>query len=119
MMNYYQYMGYQFKDFNEFATQYMGLEDGADWREELRDTCKKTVAQNLIYHAIAQFDGLNLTSEEYEAEIQYYIDYYKSSGATYTREQVIQEVGETNIRESALYSKIVDGIKKDCQVTYN
>ena len=119
MMNYYQYMGYQFKDFNEFATQYMGLEDGADWRAELNKECKKTVAQDLIFHAIAQFDNVQITDEEYEAEIQSYIDYYKSSGTTYTREKVIEEIGESAIRETALYSKIVNGIIKDCEVSYN
>ena len=119
-MNYYMYMGYVFDDFNDFAVQYMGLEDGADWKAALTEECETLVAQNLIYHAISQFDGLELTEEEFQAEVQYNIDYYKAQGqGTYTEEQIIEMLGEDYIRESALYIKIMDVLMENCTVAYS
>ena len=119
-MNYYMYMGYVFDDFNDFVIQYMQLDETADWKAALTEECEALVAQNLIYHAISQFEGLELTEEEYEAEIQYYIDYYKSQGqGTYTRDQIIEKLGEDYIRESALYVKIKDMLMENCTVAYS
>lgn len=117
-MNYYGYMGYTYSSIDEFAIQFLGLEKGADWKAELKKNAQNAVAQTLIIHVIADQQGFAITDAEYEAEIQANLDFYKSNGQTYTREEVIKLVGEEMMKESILYDKVISFIKDRMTVNF-
>ena len=119
LMSYYSYMGYAFDTLDDFAIAYLGLEKGANWKAEIKKEAENAVIQTLLTHYIADKNGLNLTEAEYEEEIQKNIDYYKSIGQTYSREEVIELVGEDMMKEGALYDKVVGFIKDNATVIYN
>ena len=114
----YEGQGYVFKDFDDFAVQYMGLEDGADWRTELEKMYTDIIKSHLICHAIAQLEGMELTTEEYEQEIQYYINQYATEEKTLTRADVIETIGEYVLRESAMYAKVCSMLYSKARVIY-
>ena len=118
LKNYYAYMGYTYNSLDEFAIAYLGLEKGADWKAEIKKDAENAVIQTLLTHYIAQKESLQLTDAEFEAEVQMNIDYYKNSGYNYTRDEVINLVGEEMIREGALYEKIVTYVKEHATITY-
>lgn len=119
LKNYYTYMGYSYDSVDAFAIAYLGLEKGADWKAELRKNAQNAVKQTLITHAIAKSAGLELTDEEFEAEVQRNIDYYKTNtNKTYTREEVIELVGEEMIKEGALYDKVIGYVKEHGTVEF-
>ena len=117
-MNYYSYMGYQFASLDEFVIAYLGLEEGADWKAETRESCKIDVAQNLAFHAIAQNEGIIITDADYQNSIQYYVDLYASRGYSYTAEQVEQGLGADFIKQHALFEKVNTMLVANCKVTY-
>lgn len=119
LMNYYSYMGYTYSSLDEFAIAYLNLEKGADWKAEIKKDAENAVVQTLLTHYIADKESLQLTDADYEEEIQKNIDYYASSGYTYTREDVIELVGEDMMKEGALYEKVINFIKEGATVNYN
>ena len=118
LMNYYGYMGYTYASLDEFCIAYLGLEKGADWKAEIRKNAENAVAQTLIVHVIADQQGFGITNEEYEAEIQANMDYYKNNGQNYSREEVIEMVGEEMMKEAILYEKVVGFIKDNMTIEY-
>lgn len=118
MTSYNYYYNYGFTDIESFARWYFGLDANGDWKAVVKEEAEKAVAQTLIYHAIAQQCGIQLTDADVEAGINDYIEMYKSSGKNYSREEVIELLGETTIKEGILYEKIVSYIKERAVVTY-
>lgn len=118
LKNYYAYMGYTYNSLDEFALAYLGLEKGTDWKAEIKKDAENAVIQTLLTHAIADAQSLQLTNEEFEAEVALNIEYYANSGKTYTRQEVIDLVGEDMIREGALYDKVIKYIKGKVTVNY-
>ncbi|MBE6547971.1 MAG: hypothetical protein E7667_03720 [Ruminococcaceae bacterium] len=114
----YSSQGYKFKDLGDFIIQYNGLEDGADWEAFVEEQYTTVIKQNLICHAIAQIEGYSLTDEEYEAEIQYYIQQAESNGEKLTRADIVETVGEYNIKLSAMYGKICAILYKNAEIVY-
>lgn len=117
-MMYYIYYGYEFKTLDEFAVWYLGLEENADWKAIVMDKAKQTVAQALIYHAISEETNSRLTEQEFDTAVNIIIENYKKSGKEYTREEVIELVGETMIKEGLVYEKVVQYIKERAEITY-
>ena len=117
-MEYYTYFGYSFASLDEFVYAYLGLADGTDWRAETREACKIDVAQNLIFHMIAQQDGIIITDTDYQDSIQYYVDYYTSQGASYSASEIEAGLGSAFIKEHALFSKVNEILYTNCTVTY-
>lgn len=117
-MNYYSQMGYAFEDFDDFMCQYMGLADGADWESKLTDTYTKIIKRHMVCHAIAQIEKVELTDEEYEQEIKYYIDQAALNSQTLTRQDVIETVGEYTIRENAMFSKVCSMLYDNSSIIY-
>lgn len=117
-MEMYKYYGYSFESLDEFVPLYLGLEEGQDWKAETLAMAKTDVSQYLIFHAIAQNEGIEITDEDFDAAVQYYIDYYESYGYTYTAEEIIEEVGETLIREEALFENVNDYLYASCSLIY-
>jgi hypothetical protein len=73
----------------------------------------------VIIHAVAEAEGMEtVTDEAFEAEIQYYIDYYAAYGVTVTREEVIAEIGEEELRLSACRTAVGDWMLEQITFTY-
>ena len=114
---YYQMYGYPVT-VDEIAIMRLGLSEGADWEAELTKIAQTIVKNTLVYYAIAQNQSISVSDQEYNEQVQYYIDYYESNGQTYSAEEIIDGIGEDIIRENALFSKIDDYVISNCTVNY-
>ena len=125
----YYYQSYQSYGGEEFKTQYptkdsfavvyFGLEEGADWKAEVRGIAEELVQRDMITHAIAEREGLeSVTDEEYEAQVKYWIDYYSSQYGTMTKEDIVKNVGDTFLKESALQEKMGSWLMGQVTFTY-
>ena len=116
MYNY--YYNYGFTDLAVFARWYFELDDNGDWQKIVRDQAQKAVRQTLIYHAVAQQCGVTVSDADFEATVSEYIELYKQSGKTYTREEIIELLGDATIKEGNLYEAVVKYIKDRATITY-
>ena len=108
---------YGYSSLDEFAVDYMGLEKGADWKAELTKSCEQTVQQSILVHAIAEVEGIEgITDEEFQAELDYLVDYYSSYG--YSAEYIRENMGDEAIKESALYGKVENLIMERITIKY-
>ncbi len=108
---------YGYSSLDEFAVDYMGLEKGADWKKVLTEECQKTVQQSIVIHAIAEAEGIEqITDEEFKAELDYLVEYYKDY--KYTAEYIREQMGDDAIKESALFGKIQDFIMERIVISY-
>lgn len=117
-MEYYTYFGYSFENLDQFVWAYLGLEEGSDWKAETRESCKIDVAQNMIFHYIAQKENVIITDADYQKSIQYYVDYYTASGYTYTAKEIEDGMGADYLKEHALFEKVNAMLKENCKVSY-
>lgn len=114
--SYYKTM-YGYNSLDEFAVDYMGLEKGADWKAELTKSCQETVKQSILIHAIAELEGMEqITDEEFRAELDYLVEYYKQYN--YTAEYIREQMGDDAIKESALFGKVQDFIMERITIKY-
>ncbi len=116
--SYYENSGYKFASFDDFVIQYLGLDKGADWKAETLANSQLDVLQNLVSHAIAQQEGIEVTAEDRQDAIDYYTEYYKNYGQTITEEELIKAVGERLINEYALFEKVNKFLVDNCNITY-
>lgn len=118
-MEYYKYYGYSFNTLDEFVIAFLGLNEGDDWMAETVKTAETDVTQNLIFHYIAQVEDMIITDTDYQAALQYYIDYYKSqTGTEYSAEEIEAGIGSRMIKEHALFTKVTEFLINNCSVTY-
>ena len=97
----------QYPDLASFMPLYFGFAAGTDWRTELTKMAEQMVQRDMIVHAIAEQEGMEtVTTEEYEAQVKYWQDYYSAYYGTMTREDVIQNMGEVFLKEAALAEKM-------------
>ena len=115
---YFAYMGQKFESLDAFVAAYLGLEDGDDWKAITTDNAKIDVTQNLLFHYIAQMENIIITDSDYQASVQYYIDYYKAQGQTLTAADVEKYFGSRMIKEQALFDKVNAFIAENCTVSY-
>ena len=120
---YKSYNGEQFTqmypDLGSFAVVYLGLESGADWKDGLNAMAEELVRRDMITHAIAEQEGLEtVTDAEFDAQVEYWIDYYKAYYGTMTREQVLANIGEAFLKEAALSEKINARLMEQVAFTY-
>ena len=108
------YYSSMFGSYDGFIEAYLG----ANWKADLEEQCKTDVKQNLIFHYIAQKENMVITNTDYQAAIQYYIDYYAEQGYTVTASQVESEMGERKIKEQALWDKVNEFIVANCEISY-
>ena len=111
---YYEYYSSMFPSFDAFMAALIG----ANWKTDIEEQCEFDVKQNLIFHAIAQNEGITITDTDYQNAIQYYIDYYGSQGQKVTAEQIEEALGERMIKEQALWDKVNALIVENCTVVY-
>ena len=108
---------YGYSSLDEFAVDYMGLEKGADWKAELTKNCQQTVQQSILIHAIAETEGMEqISDEEFKAELEYLVDYYKQYN--YTAEYIREQMGDDAIKESALFGKVQEFIMERIVIKY-
>ena len=106
----------QYPDLDSFAKSYMGVEADADWKAELNKLCEDMVKKDMITHAIAELEGFEtITDEEFNAEIQYWVDYYQGY---MTKDEILTNMGETVIREGALSEKVQKWLFERVTFTY-
>lgn len=115
---YFSYIGQSFNTFDEFVIAYLGLADGVDWKAVTTDNAKIDVTQNLIFNYIAQKENINITDDDYNASVQYYINYYASQGQTLTAADVETYFGSRMIRSQALFDKVNAFLVDNCTVSY-
>lgn len=100
----------------DFAIAYLGLEAGSNWEEELEKITVRMVKKDMIIHAIAELEGVEtVADEELEEEIQYWIDYY---GGTVTKADILENIGEDYLKESAFAVKMYDFLIDMATFTY-
>lgn len=75
--------------------------------EEVRQSARDQVKEDLIFYAIVAAENIALTDEEYEAGLLEFSDYYGMTG-----EELVEEYGEANIRDGLLWDKTQDLIVK-------
>ncbi len=102
--------------FDDFARSYVGVEKDGDWKAELLTISTNMVSKDMIGHAIAEMEGMeSVTDEEYKAEIQYWVDYYQGY---MTEEEIVANMGEATIRETAFAEKIQKWLLEQVNFTY-
>ena len=118
------YGGDEFKklypDIATFAPVYLGLAKGADWEAEVAKMSRLMVERDMITHAIAELEDLEtVTEEEFNAQVQYWIDYYLSTYYTsVSKAEIIQNMGETFLMESAFAEKLDKWLMDQVTFTY-
>ncbi len=119
-MNYYSSMGYPVGSLDEFANLFFGIEDGGDWKASVTEFAKATVHEKLVFYAVAQLEGITVAEDDIQASVDYFINYYKQqSGKTYTAQEIKDQLGDTYIRERALYTKVSDILVSNCTLEYS
>ncbi|MBQ4111842.1 MAG: hypothetical protein IJD38_03490, partial [Clostridia bacterium] len=118
------YYGEAFKtmypDLAAFAPVYFGFEKGSDWEAEIAEMARLMVERDMITHAIAELEGLEtVTEEEFDKQVQYWVDYYLSTYYTsISKAEVIQNMGETFLTESAFAEKLDEWLMSQVTFTY-
>ena len=117
---YYTNFGMSFNSLDEFVIRYLGLEAGADWKAITTENAKTDTSQNLIFHYIAQKEGIIITDADYQASIQYYVNYYNSQGSSYsyTAKEIEEGLGSRFLKDHALFEKVQDLLVEHCNVVY-
>ncbi len=107
----------EFPTLDDFARSYAEVEEGGDWQAALREQSRKLVSKDMIAHAIAEREGLEIvTDEEYKAELAYWVSYYQGY---MTEEDIIASMGETAIRESAFGEKLQSWLLDRAEFTFD
>ncbi len=100
----------------DFAIVFMGYEKGADWEAEIAKQAELMVKKDMLVHAIAEWENIEtVTDKELENEINYWIEYY---GGYVTKEDILENIGEAYLRESAFAVKMYDYLIANCTFEY-
>ena len=116
-VDYYTAFGMQVT-FDEMARNLLGIESTADWKAELISLAQDNAKSRMIYYAIAQQNNIKVTDDDYEDTVQYVVEYYKDNGYSYTKEEIINGIGEDAIRESAMFQKADELLLSNCTVSF-
>ena len=118
--SYSSYYGEQFTsvypEIGPFAIWYMGMDKNADWQAELRKMSELMVRKDMITHAIGEAEGIeSVTDEEYQAQVDYWVEQYSGYMSA---DEIIQNMGELYLRESAFAVKMGDWLMERATFTY-
>jgi trigger factor len=119
--DYYNSMGNEefkklYPDLDTFAPVYLGLGKDADWKATLTERAELMVKRDMITHAIAELEGMEtVTEEEYKAQVKYWVTYYQGY---MTEAEIIQNMGETFLKESAFAEKMDKWLMDQVTFTY-
>lgn len=119
--NYYKNSGGEeftklYPNLGTFAVAYFGMEKGANWEVKFTEMAELMVKKDMIAHAIAEMEGMEaVTDEEYKAQIKYWVDYYYGY---MTEAEIIQNMGETYLKEAAFTEKMDKWLMDQVTFTY-
>ena len=111
---YEQYFTKTYSSFEVFMTAYYG----SGWKTQFEEQSKNDVAKNLIYHYIAQNEGMTVSEEEYDDAIQYFINYYAAQGQQMSSADVEYYYGESGVKEYVIAEKVNELIVNNSAVSY-
>ena len=119
--DYYKTYGADVGTFDEFVRESMGLdkEDG-DWQAEMTRAATDNVKYDVVRFAIAQMENMKtINDEELDEEIKYWIEYYgENYQTTVTKAEVLKNLGELNLRRSAMTSKMHEFLLERVTISY-
>ncbi len=94
----------EYPDLTTFAVAYLGIEKDEDWQAILHERAEKLVLKDMITHAIAEQEGIeSVSDEEYQEELDYWVDYYYGY---MTEAEVEKNMGKVFLMESAFANKM-------------
>lgn len=106
----------QYPTVGDFAIVYMGLDKDKNWEAQLEEQATKMVKKDMIIHALGELEGMETVSNaELETEIDYWIQYYNGY---VTKDEVLKNIGESYLKESAFIVKMSDYIMEKATFTY-
>lgn len=105
-----------YPDLDTFAPVYLGLGKGADWQAEVTKMSELMVQRDMITHAIGEMEGLEtVTEEEFNAQVNYWVEYYYGY---MTEAEIIQNMGEVFLTEAAFAEKLDNWLMEQVTFTY-
>ncbi len=106
----------QYPTVGDFAIAYLGFEKGSDWEAELAKMAERMVKKDMIIHAVGELEGIeSVSDDELQDEIDYWIQYYNGY---VTKEDILTNIGEAYLKESAYAVKMYDYLVAKCTFTY-
>ena len=117
---YYTGYGYNVGTYDEFACTMLGLAKGSDWKAEITKSVTRTVQCDVVRYAVAEIEGMKLITEaEMEAEIQYWVDYYRENYSTeMTKDKILETLGQEALYRSAMVQKMHTFLLEHVTVSY-
>ena len=117
-MQMYAMYGMSFKTFDEFAIWYMGLKEGDDWKAVLTGYSKDMTKNVMIYYAVAAQQKLSVSDEEIRLTAEELAKQYSTANKTYTADEIIEQMGESRIRQNILMEKVDRLLTEECTIEY-
>ncbi len=109
---------YNFQSLDEFAPMYLGIKDGEDWKAEVTELAENMVESELLCNIIAKQQNYTITEEEYNKRVDDFVKQYSTTSKTYTREEIIEEIGEAQIIGGILSEKVSKHLMDRCTIEY-
>jgi trigger factor len=112
MMSEYQtYATYYGMELEEFLESYVGTTED-ELREMMRETAEFRVKMTLSFHEIAEKEGITITDDEYQDELNSLAEEYDYESA----EAVEEAYSEAMIREQMIQEKVIDLIVENAVI---
>ena len=110
----------EYPTLDDYALVRSGTTPGNSWKDTMKKYAEVVVKKDMIGHAVAEHEGIEtLTDEEYNKEVEYWVEYYESyTGMLYTAEEITSQMGEEYLRESAFAIKMQNFFYDRTTVTY-
>ena len=110
----------EYPTLDDYALVRSGTAPGNSWKDTMKGYAEVVVKKDMIGHAVAEHEGIEtLSDEEYNKEVEYWVSYYETyNGMLYTAEEVIAQMGEEYLRESAFAIKMQNFFYDRTTVTY-
>ena len=110
----------EYPTLDDYALVRSGTTPGNSWKDTMKKYAEVVVKKDMIGHAVAEHEGIEtLSDEEYNKEVEYWVEYYESyTGMLYTAEEIISQMGEEYLRESAFAIKMQNFFYDRTTVTY-
>ena len=109
--SYYEYYASMYGISYTELLAYNGLTD-----DDLYNSAKTYVLEDLVFYAIQQAENIVYTDEEYERDLQYYINRYKNE-YQYSEDYIRQNLMSA-VEENMLYDKVQNAIIGWSQITW-
>ena len=104
--------------FEQMAANMLGLKEGEDYKTALTNFAQNTVKSKMVYFYIAQQNNITVSDEDFDSMVDYFVDYYADNGYKYTESQIIEGMGESAIRENALFENVDKFLFSNCTVGF-